>query len=182
MTQPRLETDRLLLRPIEEGDLLPLHAFWTEPEVRRYLWEGRILSLETVDQIIESSRDTFKREGYGLFGLALKQDVQQLIGFCGNRLFEEGHQIELLYGIHPHQWGRGLGSEAAREVLRYDFEQCGLEHIVAATDTPNQRSVKVLQRLGMSFQERREWHGLDTVFYSISKQEFQQMSEGNWAI
>jgi RimJ/RimL family protein N-acetyltransferase len=44
--------------------------------------------------------------------------------------------------------------------------------VVAATDTPNQRSVRVMQRLGMFFSERREYHGLDTVFYALAREEF----------
>jgi RimJ/RimL family protein N-acetyltransferase len=44
--------------------------------------------------------------------------------------------------------------------------------VIAATDTPNQASVRVLQRLGMFFHERREYHGLDTVFYQLAREEF----------
>jgi RimJ/RimL family protein N-acetyltransferase len=47
-----------------------------------------------------------------------------------------------------------------------------MESVVAATDTPNQASVRVLQRLGMFFRERREYHGLDTVFYGLGREEF----------
>ena len=80
--------------------------------------------------------------------------------------------MELLFGMQPRFWGRGFGQEAARAVLKHGFEDCGIERVLAATDTPNQRSVQVLQRLGMSFRERREWHGLDTVFYDMSATEF----------
>ena len=51
--------------------------------------------------------------------------------------------------------------------------------MIAATDTPNQRAVRVLQRLGMSFEERRVWRGLDTVFYAITNAEFANSKLGN---
>jgi len=66
----------------------------------------------------------------------------------------------------------GYGQEAARAVLRHGFDNCGFTRVIAATDTPNQRSVNVLQSLGMSFMQRREWRGLDTVFYQLSAAEF----------
>ncbi|MFT7654704.1 MAG: RimJ/RimL family protein N-acetyltransferase, partial [Candidatus Azotimanducaceae bacterium] len=47
-----------------------------------------------------------------------------------------------------------------------------LGQIIAAADTPNQRSIRVLQKLGMSFRERRQWHGLDTMFYEISSEDY----------
>ena len=86
-----------------------------------------------------------------------------LIGFCGHRTAEgaSDEQIELLYGIHPDHWGEGLVAEAARAVLRYGFETCQMGRVVAATDTPNQQAVRVLQKLGMVFEARRQFHGLD---------------------
>jgi len=77
-------------------------------------------------------------------------------------------ETELIYALLPAHWGQGLASEASRRVLRYGFEECGLTRIVAATDTPNQRSARVMERIGMAFDERRLYKGLDTVFYSIS--------------
>ena len=79
--------------------------------------------------------------------------------------------MELLYGILPDYWGQGLTTEAAAEVLRFGFEACRMDRVLASTDTPNQRSVRVLQRLGMVFEARREYRGLDTVFYRITPQD-----------
>ncbi len=167
-----LQTERLQLKPITHLDAKALHALWTEPEVRRYLWDGKIIGTETVDTIIRSSCKSFAHQGYGFFGMTLKKTPKKLIGFCGHRLFEGGEQIELLYGVLPAFWGRGIGTEAARAALEHGFTACGIDRVIAATDTPNQRSVKVLQRLGMSFEVRREWHGLDTIFYSLTLSEY----------
>ncbi|MEZ5558143.1 MAG: GNAT family N-acetyltransferase [Pseudomonadales bacterium] len=167
-----LRTQRLQLRPICASDLDALHELWTEREVRRYLWDDKIVSRDTVSGIIATSGAYFDECRLGFFAVSLADEGERLIGFCGFRRFEGGEQVELLYGIHPRYWGAGLGTEAAAEALRYAFEECALEHVVAATDTPNQRSVRVLQRLGMVFESRREYHGLDTVFYSCTPADF----------
>ncbi len=167
-----LATDRLNIRPFALDDAEVLHAFWTNPEVRRYLWDDRILPMETVREIIASSIRDFEERGFGFFSLDLKATEPVIVGFCGFRMFEDGDQIELLYGILPDYWGEGFVTEAALAVLRFGFHECGMERVIAATDTPNQRAVRVLQRLGMSFEERRVWRGLDTVFYAITAQEF----------
>lgn len=169
---PTLTTERLNIRPFAMADAKALHAFWADPDVRRYLWDGKVLSMATVRDIIRQSIDDFAREGYGFFSLDLKETAPVAVGFCGFRRFEDGEQIELLYGILPEHWGEGFVTEAATAVLRHGFETAGIDRIVAATDTPNQRSVKVLQRLGMSFASRRVWHGLDTVFYTLTAAEF----------
>jgi len=167
-----LNTGRMRLRPIAPGDVDALHALWTDPDVRRYLWDDRIIPRETVVEIVAQSLATFETEGYGFFALELQDRAGGLIGFCGHRPADIEGQIELLYGIHPTYWGEGLVAEAANEVLRFGFESCAFDCVIAATDTPNQQSVRVLQKLGMTFECRREFHGLDTVFYSMTRSEF----------
>ena len=169
---PTIHTDRLILRPIAASDVDALHAFWTDPAVRKYLWDNEIISRETVIEIIDASERCFAEIGAGLFAVELADAPGELVGFCGLRRMDGGDEIELLYGILPKHWGEGLVSEAARAVLQHGFDACGLPRILGATDTPNQRSVRVMQRLGMVFQERREYKGLDTVFYSISPTDF----------
>jgi ribosomal-protein-alanine N-acetyltransferase len=172
-TSAVLNTGRMRLRPISSDDVDALHALWTDPDVRRYLWDDRIIPRETVEQIVAQSLATFESDGFGFFALEMQDQSGELIGFCGHRHAEDVQgQVELLYGIHPTYWGEGLVAEAAREVLRFGFESCDFDRVIAATDTPNQQSVRVLQKLGMTFECRREFHGLDTVFYSMTRSEF----------
>jgi ribosomal-protein-alanine N-acetyltransferase len=172
-TSAVLNTGRMRLRPISSDDVDALHALWNDPDVRRYLWDDRIIPRETVQEIVAQSSATFASDGFGFFALEMQDQSGDLIGFCGHRRAEDvPGQIELLYGIHPTYWGEGLVAEAAREVLRFGFESCDFDRVIAATDTPNQQSVRVLQKLGMTFECRREFHGLDTVFYSMTRSEF----------
>ena len=167
-----LNTGRLKLRPIAAADVDALHTLLTDPEVRRYLWDDQIIPRATAEAMVASSLASFAADGYGYFALELADQSGELIGFCGHRRTDDQSQIELLYGIHPRYWGAGLVAEAARQVLRFGFEECAFEEVIAATDTPNQQSVRVLQKLGMTFEGRREFRGLDTVFYSLTRSEF----------
>ncbi|HEX7037103.1 MAG TPA: GNAT family N-acetyltransferase [Pseudomonadales bacterium] len=169
---PILSTERLVLRPIASSDVDALHAFWIDPSVRKYLWDNEIISRETVEEIVRSSERCFEEIGAGLFAIELHTRPGELVGFCGLRRMDGTDQMELLYGILPRYWGEGLVTEAAKAVLHHGFEACGLDRIMGVTQTPNQRSVRVMQRLGMVFDGRREYKGLDTVFYSISPNEF----------
>lgn len=167
-----LETRRLRLRPLTEVDIPALHRFWTQPDVRRYLWDNVIIPMERVAEIVAASTAFFEACGSGFFAIESKDEPGTLIGFCGHRRFEDGETVELLYGILPEQSGEGRVTEAATEVMRHGFQTCGFEKVIAVTDTPNQKSVNVMQRLGMVFQRRCEWHGLDTVFYEMDQADF----------
>ena len=179
------ETRRLHLVALRSTDIDPLHRLFTDPLVRRYLWDDESIARATVVQIVMRSQGSFADFGYGFYGLYLRAEPSRLIGFCGFRPFDEAfnserngehyvrqgaatmHDLELLYGLLPAHWGMGLITEAARSALSYAFAETKVPRIVAATDAPNQRSVAVLERLGMRFDERRELHGLDTLFYSL---------------
>jgi len=167
-----LVTERLTMRPLVPGDVPALHRFHNDPEIRRYLWGNKEISTATVSEIVVQSEACFEDFGAGFFAIEMVADPSLLAGFCGYRRFEESDQPELLYGILPEYWGEGFVTEAASAVLRHGFESCGMAAIIGATDTPNQRSVRVMQRLGMFFRERREYHGLDTVFYGLTREEF----------
>ncbi len=167
-----LSTERLLLRPLVESDVEALHLFWNDPAVRRYLWDNKPVTTEQVRDVVADSQQNFSTLGAGYFAVEVSTHPGHLIGFCGYRRFEDGPQPELLYGLLPDFWGKGFVTEAARAVLGLGFEHTEIVRVIASTDTPNQRAVQVMQRLGMCFEERREYRGLDTVFYALNKEDF----------
>lgn len=168
-----LSTERLLLRPLSLDDVDALHALWADREVRRYLFGGEVPARERVVEMVENSVGGFAELGFGFFSLRRRRTPDAIMGFSGFRPFDEAGVVEMLFAIEPASWGSGYATEAGREVLRFGFEQCDVQRVVATTDTPNQRSVRVLQRLGLFFEKRRERHGLDTVYYAMTADEFQ---------
>ena len=168
-----VETERLHLAPFTQTDVDALHALWTDPDVRRYLWDDIVIPRSKAEEIVAASEAGFRSRGYGFWSLHRRTSPEgALIGFCGFRPFEGSDVPELLYGILPSYWGRGLVTEAGRAAIQFGFERCKMPRIVAATDTPNQSSVQVRQRLGMVFESRREHRGLDTVFYARSPEDY----------
>lgn len=148
-------------------DVDDAHRLWTDPDVRRYLWDDIVIARELAAEVVEASCRHFAEHGYGLWWV-YRREEPEWIGFCGFRPSEEG-EPELLYGLLPAAWGQGLAQEASRTVLAYVFEQLGHEKVVAATDFPNTTSIRVLERLGMTFERRGVLNGLDTVFYSLER-------------
>jgi [ribosomal protein S5]-alanine N-acetyltransferase len=175
-----LRTQRLLLRPFLPEDEDALFGFWNDPHVRRYLWDDRFVSHEEVrEQLAHSERD-FRERGYGGFILSLTQWPGVLIGFSGLRRLDGGEEVELLYGLYQSFWGRGLATEAARAVLRFGFEEVGLEEILAGADLDNAASVRVMERLGMSYAgERRVGpQALPATYYRLRREDFVTGSRG----
>lgn len=163
-----LATARCDLNPVRQSDAATLHALWTSPGVRRYLWDDEIISRERTDEAINVSDQLFEQHDFGLWVLRERID-HALIGFAGLWPFRDEQEFELLYGVDENKWGRGYAVEASQAVVDYCFTQLGMTAVRASTDVANAASVRVLDKLGFIQTRRAIVNGLDTVFFEKSR-------------
>jgi ribosomal-protein-alanine N-acetyltransferase len=160
-----LETARLCLRPFVLADVDDLHRLFTQPGVRKYLWDDEVIPRRRALEIVEKSVASFRAHGFGLWAVTPRH-TDGIIGFCGFWHFHDPPQLELLYGIAPERWNTGLATEAATAMIGYGFETLGFARIEASTDAANGASVRVMERAGMRFWKREITNGLDTIYYA----------------
>lgn len=165
--KPSLASARTVLEPLTPADLDASFALWTDADVRRYLWDGKVIDRDTAASVIESSDESFARHGYGLWAVR-EPSTRELLGVCGFRP-TEGSEPEFLFAFWPRYWGQGLACETGRIVIDYAFEVLGRPAIVALTDVPNVSSDRALRRLGMQLLRRGMLNGLDTYFYRLER-------------
>ena len=163
-----LESERVILLPVKGEELERLHAIFTEPEVRRYLLDDQVVPADWVSQEIERSEALFAELGCGLWSIREKSGAG-IAGFVGLCHFFEPPELQLVYGLHPSRWGVGLATEAARAVLDYVFVRLGFQEVAAATDIPNDASVRVMKRLGMVFDMEMAEGEAGTVVYTLAR-------------
>jgi ribosomal-protein-alanine N-acetyltransferase len=152
MSLPLIRTNRVVLRPWLRDDVDALHALWTAPEVRRYLWDDIVISREIAEEIVESHLKTLDELKIGYWALHIPCRVStseaSIAGFCGFRPI--GTEIELMYGLRREHWGKGLATEACTAALEYLWQSTAYERVHARTDPPNRRSVELMRRLNMT--------------------------------
>jgi len=123
-------------------------AHWTQPDVRRFLFDGAALSGVEVAETIEESIGDFAVRGFGVWLIELGSTAD-LIGTAGLRpLGSSG--LEIFYSLAPGAWGHGYATEAARAVVEYGLGPLGLPEVLAEVDEGNAASVAVVRRLGMT--------------------------------
>lgn len=168
-----IETNRLRLRPLTIRDLQEVHQIFTDPDVRRYLWDNEVIPIAQTQWVIRESLRLFRTEGIGLWGVRLRKGGDFLIGFCGFWYFRDPPELEILFGITPGRWGRGFATEAARAIVRFGFEHKGFDSVAGSADAPNTVSLHVMEKAGMKLEKKARLKRLDTVFYRVNKDEFQ---------
>lgn len=160
------QTKRLRLRPGALSDVDAFRAIWTDPGVRRFLWDDIVIEHGVAEAVVQASVQSFGERGIGQW-LVFEEDGDTPIGFCGLRALEDSPEVELLYGILPAYWGRAYAVEASCALLDHAFDTVGLPYVLAEMDTPNAASVRVAEKLGMRFKKEYTRNNLPTLRYVI---------------
>jgi ribosomal-protein-alanine N-acetyltransferase len=153
-----LKTERLMIRPFEPADAEQLHSIVNQPRVMEFLPED-VMTLEEVRHIIEWFQTCYQqntREKIVKWTLAIIWGgTSEVIGWCGlGPLDFNPKETELFCGLSESHWGRGIAVEACRALLEYTFVNIGLPRIVAVVNPANQRSRRLIEKLGMRLERR----------------------------
>lgn len=144
-----LRTGRLLLRQWCDHDLEPFATLNADPEVRRY-FPGLMTRAES-DELAARERTLIEERGWGLWAIEAPEGFVGFVGLAEPQF--EAHftpAVEVGWRLARHAWGRGYATEAGRAALGFGFGELGLDEIVSFTTVANERSRRVMERLGMT--------------------------------
>lgn len=165
-----LETERLRLRHLVMDDLEALYALYRDPQVRQYFPEGTLTLQETREELEWFLHGHPRQPELGLWATVLKAPGK-FVGRCGLLpwTIDGQSEVEVAYLIDKAYWGRGLGTEAARAVRDYGFEQLGLARLICLIDQDNLASIRVAEKIGMAFEKEGEDELGPFHLYSIDR-------------
>ncbi len=149
----RLETERLILRPFTAEDGPAMYKNWTgDPEVTRFLTWPTHPSADVSAQLAAFWAEEAGKPDHYQWAVVLK-DLNEPVGslaVVSHR--DDVAKCELGYCLGRAWWGRGLMTEAVKEVIRYLFREVGMNRIEASYDVHNPASGRVMEKAGMRFE------------------------------
>lgn len=171
-----IETKRLILREFVESDFEAVFEFNSNTEVQKFTGDVVLESKSQAKKIIKDVWfEDYRKYGYGRWAVVYK-DNGKLIGFAGLKYLTELDEIDLGYRILPEYWGKGLMTEIGREILKYGFDNFGLDKIIGIAEPENIASCRVLEKSGLEFYKVDEYIGDGNLhnWYKVEKDNFER--------
>jgi RimJ/RimL family protein N-acetyltransferase len=161
----QLETDRLLLRAPVPEDADALAPMYADPEVMRYVGDGRTLTRADTERSVKRMIERWEADGFGLF-TTVRKDDEAIIGRVGLLVWntdtwepttraqaaDAPSEVEVGYTLGRPFWGRGFATEAAGAVRDYALDELGAERLIALIIHGNTASENVARKLGLEYE------------------------------
>lgn len=156
-----IQTQRLILRPIELRDNIEVYKYRSNPEISQHL-SFVPESLEDVDHFITKNPKEFNLPETWFQLVIVLKETNEVIGDIGVHFFgKENKQIELGYTLSNFHQNKGFASEAIGKVIDFLFTDLNKHRIVLSIDPENKASIKLAMRLGF----RKEGHFAKSLFF-----------------
>ncbi|MEM9330408.1 MAG: GNAT family protein [Pseudomonadota bacterium] len=183
------ESERLLFRPLDHGDLALSLALWTDPEITKYV--GGAQDKQT---LISEHTKYMRRCAGGCIGvwtlttlgsgeqigtaILLPMPIEEIDTDWDLVVGEElpDCDIEVGYILKKSAWGMGYATEACLRLVQFGFENTDLQAIVATTDFDNLASQNVLKKSGFIFEGVRRSYAEDCPGFRITRSQWEGSS------
>ena len=177
------ETDRLILRTIEESDAAEQYRLLNTPAVMARL--GGPKELHEIEAKHAKAIEWYATRGFS-FLMLVEKDTGELVGHAGIKLVDNplaknqgDHEIGWL--IREDRWRRGYAEEAVRAILDWAFGRVDAPQVVALTSDLNVASWKLMEKLGMVRREDLDFEDPNfppedrkTILYSMTKDQWEK--------
>lgn len=178
VTLPVLESPRLRLRALRDEDAAALLVLHGDADVMRYWSTSPWADIARAHAHLQRARRDMESGDVLPWAIANRASDDLIGTLTLFRIDRDHRRAEIGYALGSAHWGRGLASEALRQVLHHAFDTLDLGRIEADTDPRNAPSRRMLERLGF-VQEgtlRRRWlvndEWCDTAFYGLLREDF----------
>ena len=147
-----LETERLLLRRLSTADAGFIVDLLNQPSFLRHIGDRGVRTPEAACRyLIDGPMASYEQNGFGLYRVELRESAEP-IGMCGLLRRTELDDVDIGFAFLPQFWSQGYAFEAASAVMDHGRRVLGLEKIVAIVSPGNERSFRLLEKLGLRYE------------------------------
>lgn len=159
-----LETNRCKIVKLQKSDYENVRELYLDENVRKFL--GGIFSSEKFENNFNNM--VFSEDDLFYWIVRLKDSIE-FLGLVSLDKHHDDLNTEISYQFRKVWWGHGLAEEVIRRIVDYAFDELKLKKLVAETQSANQNSCKLLQKVGMSLEQIVTRFDAQQSIFSISR-------------
>lgn len=149
------ETSRLLITKITLKDAQFFLELVNSPHWLKYIGDRHLKTIKDTKTYLQNGTlKSYTNFGFGFYKLQLKENENKTIGICGLIKREQLEDVDIGFALLPEYEGKGFGYEASLAVLKLAKEKFNLKKIIAVTLSTNTNSIKLLEKLGLSYEKK----------------------------
>jgi RimJ/RimL family protein N-acetyltransferase len=149
---PELETERLSLRRFVFDDAPFVVELLNQPSFLRNIGDRGVRDVDDAHRYLrEGPMAMYEKYGFGLWRVSRRSD-DAFVGMCGLLKRDVLPDVDVGYAFLPEHWGRGYAFEAANATVELGARKFGLTRIIGVVSDHNAASIRVLEKLGMTFE------------------------------
>lgn len=149
------QTNRLLLSKITVDDAPFILELMNSPHWIKYIGDRNVRTVEDAENYLKNrTLKSYDTHGFGFYKIQVKAENLKPIGTCGLVKREELDDVDIGFSLLPDYEGKGYGFEASNEILKLAKNKFKLKKISAITLPSNVNSIKLLEKLGLSYEKK----------------------------
>lgn len=165
--QIKLQTERTMLRNLTIDDAKDFYELNLDVDVLKFTGDKPFDSIETAKNFL-MNYDQYEKYGVGRFAVIDKQNLN-FLGWCGLKYNSEMDEYDIGFRFFKQYWNKGFATETAQRCLAFGFQELKINRIVGRAMKDNTASVKVLEKIGMTFVKNIDFDTQVGVLYEMSK-------------
>ena len=162
-----LETERLYLREITPDDADVCYQLNSDPEVIRYTGDAAFADVSEARRFL-TNYDQYRKFGMGRWAM-IEKSSGNFLGWCGLKYSADIDEYDIGSRLFRDKWGNGFATESAKACIDYGFGPLNLSMIVGRAMKLNNRSIRVLSKIGLTYWKDDACGEADGVVYKIEK-------------
>jgi ribosomal-protein-alanine N-acetyltransferase len=174
-----IETERLILRGFVLDDAGNMFKNWAnDDEVTKYLMWPSHQNIDVSKHVLQQWIPNYEKKDYYSWAIVLKEINEAIGNIAAVKQSDEINMVHMGYCIGKNWWNKGIVSEALTAVMKFFFEEVGVNRIESRHDPNNPNSGKVMLKCGMKQEgclKQADWNNqgiVDTVFYGILRKDY----------
>ncbi|MEO6346930.1 MAG: GNAT family N-acetyltransferase [Aquaticitalea sp.] len=149
------QTNRLLIAKMTLKDAPFMLELLNTPNWLKHIGDRKVKTVEEAETYLKNGiLKSYKESGFGFYKVLLKAKNNKIIGICGLVKREQFEDVDIGFAMLPEYERQGFGMEASLEIMKFAEQKLKLQRVIAITTQTNSNSIKLLEKLGLTYEKR----------------------------